>query len=255
MGPDAQTGWYNLASSGTGGLRVRVSASDPSGVTALSCTDDHGSTVLADTGGADGSFTLPDGIARISCSATDGADNTGAGPGSTAFPAIFKVDQAAPTVSVPAVVRADATGPAGARVTYTARATDGQDPAPRVVCAPPSGSRFAIGSTTVRCTATDTADNPASASFPVVVRGARRQLTRLIALVNRLGLPHGTAVSLTAKLKVARRLVRTGHPHPACHLLDAFAHQVRAQTAKAITPTQARRLTTKATRIRTVLRC
>jgi len=254
LAPDARTGWYNLVSSGTGGLRVRVSASDSADVTALRCRDE-GTTVLADTGGADGSFVLPDGIARISCSATDGAANTGAGPGSTAFPAIFKVDQTAPKLSLPVLVRANAVDPDGATVSYVTTTTDGQDPNPRTVCAPASGGRFAIGSTTVRCTATDTAGNRASGSFGVVVRGPRQQLTRLIALVNHFGLRHRAAVSLTAKLRLARWLVRVGHPRVACHLIDAFEHEVRFLTPKTITATQARTLTTNASRIRAVIAC
>jgi uncharacterized protein YjbI with pentapeptide repeats len=43
------------------------------------------------------------------------------------------------------------------------------DDAATVTCAPPSGSVFPIGTTTVGCTATDTHGNTASASFLVVV--------------------------------------------------------------------------------------
>ena len=51
----------------------------------------------------------------------------------------------------------DATSPQGAVVSYTVRATD-PDNAPSqltITCAPASGSTFAIGTTTVNCTASD----------------------------------------------------------------------------------------------------
>ena len=38
-------------------------------------------------------------------------------------------------------------------------ATDETDPSPSVACAPPSGSAFPIGNTTVTCTATDASGN------------------------------------------------------------------------------------------------
>jgi HYR domain len=57
-------------------------------------------------------------------------------------------------------------------VDYTApSADDAVDPQPSVSCDTPSGSTFAIGSTTVTCTATDAAGNAASASFTVSVKG------------------------------------------------------------------------------------
>jgi HYR domain-containing protein/IPT/TIG domain-containing protein len=48
-------------------------------------------------------------------------------------------------------------------------ATDSCDPSPVVSCAPASGSLFAVGTTSVSCTATDLAGNVASCGFDVVV--------------------------------------------------------------------------------------
>ncbi|WP_393063141.1 HYR domain-containing protein [Streptomyces sp. LN549] len=47
----------------------------------------------------------------------------------------------------------------GARITYTATATDAQDGELPVTCTPASGSLFPVGTTTVTCSATDTAGN------------------------------------------------------------------------------------------------
>ena len=74
-----------------------------------------------------------------------------------------------PSIVVPGSITADATGPAGAIVRYTATATDDLDPAPTLTCTPASGSLFAIGDTQVRCTATDSGANTAGASFVVMV--------------------------------------------------------------------------------------
>jgi hypothetical protein len=83
---------------------------------------------------------------------------------------VVRVTDTTPPVLDVADVVAEATGPAGAGVGYTATATDIADPAPLVVCAPISGATFPLGSTTVGCTATDASGNRASATFAVEVR-------------------------------------------------------------------------------------
>ncbi|MEV7114790.1 HYR domain-containing protein [Streptomyces anulatus] len=66
-------------------------------------------------------------------------------------------------VDVPVVTVDDRTARApdddGARIAYTATATDPQDGALPVTCTPPSGSLFPVGTTTVTCSATDSAGN------------------------------------------------------------------------------------------------
>jgi hypothetical protein len=79
-------------------------------------------------------------------------------------------DTTPPTLNVPGHVVAEATSPAGAKVTYSVIATDTQDPAPVVACAPASGSNFPLGSTIVNCTARDSSGNGAAGSFNVTVR-------------------------------------------------------------------------------------
>jgi len=76
-----------------------------------------------------------------------------------------------PTLSCPSSVLAlDALGsPPGEIVTFTVPASDCRDPAPSVVCVPPSGSFFPRGTTLVTCTATDAAGNRATCEFPVTV--------------------------------------------------------------------------------------
>jgi hypothetical protein len=61
-------------------------------------------------------------------------------------------------------------GSKSAKVTYKVSAIDDVDGAVPTVCQPKSGSRFKVGKTTVRCTATDTSGNTGKASFVVTVK-------------------------------------------------------------------------------------
>lgn len=65
---------------------------------------------------------------------------------------------------------ADAGSCADAIVTFTdPTATDDCDASPVVVCSPPSGSAFPVGTTTVTCTATDACGNESMSTFDVTV--------------------------------------------------------------------------------------
>lgn len=78
-------------------------------------------------------------------------------------------DTRAPEVRVaPVRVRVERAMP-GAVVTFEPEVVDAVDPAPVVVCQPPSGSFFAFGVTQVTCTATDASGNERVATFPVRV--------------------------------------------------------------------------------------
>ncbi len=78
------------------------------------------------------------------------------------------VDTTPPTVACSADITTRASGPNGAAVTYIASATDAGGLA-SFACVPASGSTFAIGETTVTCSATDAAGNSASCSFKVTI--------------------------------------------------------------------------------------
>ncbi len=152
-----------------------------------------------------------------------------------------------PTIVVPAPMTVNATGPAGATVAYTATATDDIDTTATVDCAPPPGSRFAIGDTTVACGSTDAAGNAASASFVVTVLGANQQITNLIgAVVNSTKLPAAVKAQLISSL--------TNRPLPraaACLTLRAFSLVVQF-----VVPQPQRAVwIADASRIRAVLAC
>lgn len=83
----------------------------------------------------------------------------------------FPPDVTAPVFDVaPSDQIAEATGPDGAVVNFAVpAATDNLDAVVSVTCAPASGSVFALGNSTVTCSADDVAGNHLEASFTVTV--------------------------------------------------------------------------------------
>lgn len=109
------------------------------------------------------SFRL--GETSVTCSARDGAGNE-----ATSSFLVRVADTTAPTIAPHADVGAEATNASGAEVTYDAPTyTDAVSGPGTAACAPASGSLFALGATTVVCSATDTAGNAASSTFTVLV--------------------------------------------------------------------------------------
>src|SRR6202165_4821111 len=73
--------------------------------------------------------------------------------------------------NVPQNVSVEANGPSGSVVNYTApTAVDDQGGPLPVTCSPGPGSTFALGDSTVTCTATDSGGNQGQAAFTVSVR-------------------------------------------------------------------------------------
>jgi hypothetical protein len=101
--------------------------------------------------------------------AGSGYSGTVAGGWSVTFK-MKQPDAVKPVVSVPGDMTVEATGPAGAVVTYTATANDDVDGDLAPICNVPSGSTFPLGETTVTCSATDAASNAGDASFKVTVQ-------------------------------------------------------------------------------------
>ncbi|HET6956270.1 MAG TPA: HYR domain-containing protein, partial [Vicinamibacterales bacterium] len=121
------------------------------GVVAVTCAPASGSL-----------FAL--GSTTITCSASDKSGNAA----TSAFAVVVK-DTTGPTIGAHADVTAEASGPSGATVTYTnPTASDLVDGADAVSCTPTSGSTFALGNTTVSCTAQDAHGNATTAASFVV---------------------------------------------------------------------------------------
>jgi hypothetical protein len=113
----------------------------------------------------------PIGTTTVVCYATDSAhQTTGA-----SFEVIVR-DTSAPALTIPSDVTLEATGAAGAAVTYAATAYDLVDGGRAISCAPSSGSVFAIGTTTTSCTSTDSRGNKGTRTFKVTVRDTTRPI-------------------------------------------------------------------------------
>ena len=175
------------------------------------------------------------------------ADSDGTGDACDPTP----VGTTPPTITVPGHITVDATGPAGAIVAYTATATDDLDPAPDPVCTPSAGSLFAIGDTSVTCTATDLGGNTATASFVVTVRGAGDQLADLRTAVDGIG----PGYSLINKISYVQAALANNDVPGGCSILSAFVNEVGAQSGKKIPVGTAASLIADASRIQAVLGC
>ena len=145
---------------------MTIEATGPSGAVATfaaTATDPEEGALPVTCVPASGS-TFAFGSTLVTCTATDAAGLSGV--------AIFHVDvvdTTRPSLTVPANVTVEATGPSGARVTFAPTAVDLVDGIVAVSCSPPSGSTFRLGTTTVKCTARDTSGNLAPANFDVTV--------------------------------------------------------------------------------------
>jgi hypothetical protein len=182
----------------------------------------------------------------VTCTATDASGNSATGSFT-----ITVVDTTPPALALPANKVVDATGPGGAPVSYSAKATDAVDPSPAAICTPPSGSVFAVGTTTVKCVATDGSGNSAHGSFTIRVKGAAEQLADLAATVK----GAGPGKSFEATVAVAQWFLAHGERQLACLTLTAFQLEVRAQSGKKIAAAQATALVADATRIQAVIGC
>ena len=161
-------------------------------------------------------------------------------------------DATPPTLHLPADIVVDAVGPAGTTVSYTVTASDAESTVASIDCSPASGTRFAIGTTTVSCTATDSRGNTsAPGTFTVTVQGGSAQLDDLLADVQGVG----PGNSLAAKVQRARAALAAGDRAGACAALDSFLAEVQAQSGKKLTTAQAQALAADANRIKVVIGC
>lgn len=141
---------------------ILVNATSPSGAVVTFEVTAEGATSVACTPPSGSTFAL--GSTTVTCTATNAQGST-----SASF-IVTVADQAGPVLTLPGVVEAEATSPAGAVVTFVATANDAVDGPRPIDCVPASGTLFALGTTTVFCTASDTSGHEATGSFDVTVR-------------------------------------------------------------------------------------
>lgn len=166
---------------------------------------------------------------------------------------VERPDVLPPVVLAPAGIRADASGPEGAVVLFATSAQDDVDGPLPVTCNPPSGSTFPVGTSEVRCSATDAAGNLAEVAFPVHVSGAEEQLAELLAAARQRGMGPGRSVE--QKLARAQAALAGGSPEVACRLLSATSHEATARSRKRNPAPGAAQLVEATQRIRDALGC
>ena len=173
---------------------LTVEAAGPSGASAIfsatwvDLVDGSGAASCSPSSGS--TFAL--GTATVTCSYT----NTRGHTASDAF--IVTVGDTTPPVITTPSPTAEATSSAGAVVSFTVSAVDLVSGSVAVSCAAPSDSTFAIGNSTVTCSATDAAGNTARKSFTVVVSDTTPPVLTLPAPVAEATGPSGATVSYFA---------------------------------------------------------
>ncbi|MFT3917591.1 MAG: HYR domain-containing protein [Anaeromyxobacteraceae bacterium] len=213
-------------------------ATDTCSAVAASATPASGSTFAVGTTTVKG-LALDEYLNTASCSFT-----------------VTVVDAEAPGITAPPDMVVDATMPTGAVVSYPAFTATDNCAGLAVDAEPPSGSVFPIdpdpaGFTEVVGRATDAAGNVSTASFRVHVKGAREQLSDLLAFVETLRHHEG----LEHRLLQAIRALDRGRTFQTCHTLGEIMEELGEQERERCPQEETAALLTAAGRIRDVLSC
>jgi hypothetical protein len=228
-----------------------ISVTDDDNDNAFSCTATNGATSMSGFVSG-GTFKL--GTTTVTCHAPDEPENP---PEDRFVSFTVTVSDQTPVFSgVPGPITVNATSPAGATVTYTAptAAEPGETGETNTVtCLPGAGSIFAIGTTTVHCTAAnpDAPTATASTTFTVKVKSAVEQLHALLAFVT----GKGPGTSLQDKVHAVLDSLAAGDTAGACGTLTALIHEASAQSGKHLTVAEATQISVDATRIQGVIPC
>jgi uncharacterized repeat protein (TIGR01451 family) len=106
------------------------------------------------------------GTTTVSCTATDAAGNSS----SCSF-TVTVTDTQPPTITCPAsITKSNDANQCGAVATYSNPTVTDNTPGATATCSPASGSFLPVGTTTVTCTATDSAGNHSTCSFTITVK-------------------------------------------------------------------------------------
>jgi hypothetical protein len=127
------------------------------------------------------SFTITGGTGRFASASGSGRveHSFSAGAGTDTWAGTLTVPGLAFDLAPPKLIGATAKTVSiskkakSARVTFKVKATDAVDGAVPVSCQPRSGTKFKVGKTRVRCEATDSSANRATAAFVVTVKRRR----------------------------------------------------------------------------------
>lgn len=208
-------GWY------TSDVTISWSVTDPES-TISSSTGCTSITISTDTAGV-----------TLTCSATSAG-------GTDTKSVTIKRDTTAPTITAPSSITlissTQVSPPLG-----TPTVNDNLDPSPVVINNAPAS--FTPGTmTTVTWTAIDNAGNSASSQQTITIQTPTQAIQNLLSMVNGMHLKKGTTDSLDDKLQeIIKNLVKS-HGDDIKEKLYAFINEVKAQTGKSISVTQATQL-------------
>jgi hypothetical protein len=179
-----------------------VAATSPSGASFsygdVFATDITGQTLTATCTPPSGSLFAV-GETTVTCSATGSNNQTATGT-FTVLVTPFVSTNLPPALSLPNGITVHTTSLGGKRVSYSATAMDDSGIPPTVVCVPPSGSLFPVGTTTVTCTATDNQNQTSTGAFMVTVIGPLQTACSLLQ----------QSLSITLKSKLVTTLKAAG---------------------------------------------
>jgi hypothetical protein len=155
-------------------------ASDPDGAIAK-VEYFNGSTKLGQAASPPYAFTATNFPAGASLVRAVAYDNLGATADSLEV-TIIVLDKTPPKISCPETLFVNCGSGEGTPVNFTVTATDNNDGAVAVTCAPASGSLFPYGTNTVACRAQDAAGNRSTNYFQVIILPSRVSIERAVIL-------------------------------------------------------------------------
>ncbi|HMJ90259.1 MAG TPA: HYR domain-containing protein [Candidatus Acidoferrum sp.] len=143
------------------------------------------------------------------------------------------IDTTPPAIVCPSNLTVELTSAAGAAVIFTVQATDLCSGEVTVRCEPASGSVFAVGTTPVRCVATDVSGNTEQCSFQVTVRGALSIKTAVLGEMDALEAV-GQARALSNAISRLRRSISANNWMDETHLKRSEGNRVFLNEAAAV---------------------
>jgi HYR domain len=164
-------------------------------------------------------------------------------------------DKTIPTLTLPAPMTLDASGPSGAVATFTATAIDAAPTNPAVSCLPASGSTFAFGTSAVVCRATDAAGNEAVGQFNVTVQGPTQQLASLSARIQAMAMDAKLKEKLLKLLGGVTSVLPKSRPAACGQLSDFLAVATDALRKGLLTAQQLNEIAVQVTQIKAVIGC
>jgi hypothetical protein len=228
---------------------ITVEATGPSGAAATfaaSGVDSVDGSLPATCNPVSGAvFAL--GTTTVTCTTTDAAKNSA----QKSF-TVTVIDTTGPALSATANQVLSATGPTGAPANFTLpTATDLVDGSRPVTCDQASGGVFAIGTTTVHCSASDTRGNVGTSAFDVRVTSPSQHLTDLLNRVP----PTRHLAELRAAISRAITVSNGSRPSTVCGLLNGIAGMIRYAAGHDLSRSQAASLLADLQRIQAEFGC